>query len=223
LEIDEYYAFNYAAPPARFAYLSSTAITTDAETNKINYISPAFGGFQLAGSYMLASADGGGDGPDPAGFENGYAASLIYRRDGFGLSAAFAEFRDSGAPGEFRRREFSVGSRYYWRGFQVAASYRHVGEDDNPGAFSNAGYAVNYGIAYEFGPIRLSLTDNYSSTEGDAANPRRDRANLTILSGKYALSEDVSAALSVGRAAYHGSGGGVQVGTMSAVGLIAEF
>ena len=222
LEVDEHYAFDYVAPPDGFAFLSSTAITTDAETNKVNYISPAVGGFQLAASGMLAKSDGE-HGPDTAQFENGYAAAIIYNGGGFGLSAALAEFRKPGAGADFVRREFSIGSKYYWRGFQLAASYRHAGEDDNPGAISNAGHALNYGAAYEFGPVKLSLSDNYSSAEGNAATPEGDRARLSILSGKYAFSSEVSGVLALGRAAYRGGDGSISVGTVSAVGLMAEF
>jgi hypothetical protein len=224
--VDESYVFGYVAVPRNFSYLASTAIETDREGGKVNYISPPVYGFQIAGSYMSGGWTGDG-GDDYADFDGGYAASVIYKEDGgFGITASVAGFSDTdihGVSHARRRREYSVGSKYYWRGFQVAAAYRRVLEDDSTGARSNAGYAADGGFAYELGPLELSLTHHYSNAAGDVANPGRDVANLTILSGKYSFVEDVSAMLAVGRAAYDLQGAGARVGTMTAAGLMLAF
>jgi predicted porin len=227
LDIDGSYYLDYISPPAGFVYISSTAINTDRESNKINYISPSFYGWQVAGSYIPGAYDLNGDntlGYDK--FRKAWAASVKYGSDrDLSFDVGSARFMDTNMPVSETavRDEFSAGAKYYYRGLQVSASYRRILEDGVRGPVSQEGYAVNYGLAYEFGPMKLSLSNHSSRTDGDVAVPGFERLRLTVLSGRYALSEYVDFSASAGRIAYGFEDGSSLAGLLLVSGFMVDF
>jgi predicted porin len=132
LQIDGSYYPDYLFPNAGLAFIGSTAITTDREANKLNYISPSWGGLQIAGSHIPGSENLNGDNTlSYDRFKSGYTSSLIYKNEGFGMSLAFARFEDINTPESQagRRSEYSAGAKYYRKGFQISASYRQIDEE----------------------------------------------------------------------------------------------
>ncbi|MDR2098932.1 MAG: porin [Rickettsiales bacterium] len=227
LDVDGTYYLGYISPPDGFVYISSTAFTTDRESNKINYISPSFYGWQVAGSYIPGSSDLRGDSTLKYDkFRKGWTASLKYGSDwGLGFDVGLAGFRDMNTPlsEAAKRDEFSVGAKYYVRGFQVSASYRTISEDDVSGLKSQDGYAVSYGLAYEFGPVEISISNLSSKTVGDAAVAGVDRFGLAMLSGKYAVGEYVDLSASVGRIEYRFEDAASQSGPLVLAGFQVNF
>ena len=61
LEIDGSYVFDHLALPDGFRLIETTAINTDRTANKVSYVSPKLGGWQLAGSLIPGSDDPRGD------------------------------------------------------------------------------------------------------------------------------------------------------------------
>lgn len=226
LDIDGSYSLDYLSVPNNFTYISSTAITTDKESNKINYISPKFYGFQIAGSYIAGASDLNGDNTlEYDKFKNGYTVSLKYSDDNLGISTGYAQFNDTNMPvsQSDKRNEYSVGAKYYTRGFQISASYKKIDEENIIGARTQDGYALNYGIAYEFGPIEFSLSHHKSNVMGDVLNPFDDTLNLTILSTNFNIYKGVDFATSFGRISYDAQKEISSTGFLSAIGFMITF
>lgn len=226
LDIDGSYCLDYIFTPDNFMFIGSTAINTDKESNKINYISPMFYGFQIAGSYIPGASDLNGDNTlDYDKFKNGYTLSLKYSLDDFSLSAGMANFFDTNMPisQTEKRREFSIGAKYYTNGFLFSASYKSIDDKNSLNSITQNGYAVNYGIAYEFGPIEASLSHHKSNVDGNSINPYDDILNLTILSVSYNIFKGVDFATSIGRVSYDDENNISSVGMLLASGFMITF
>ena len=226
LDIDGSYSLDYIFTPDNFMFIGSTAINTDREANKINYISPKIYGFQIAGSYIPGASDLNGDNTlDYDKFKNGYTLSLKYSYDGFALSAGMANFFDTNMPNSQadKRKEFSIGAKYYFNGIQLSASYKNIDDENALNQLQQSGYALNYGIAYEFGPIEASLSHHKSNVEGNILNPINDLLNLSIFSVSYNLFKGVDFATSFGRIQYDTENNESSVGMLIATGFMINF
>lgn len=226
LDIDGSYSLDYLSTPDDFVFISSTAINTDRESNKINYVSPKYYGFQIAGSYIAGASDLNGDNSlDYDKFKQGYTFTLKYSDDNLGISTAVARFDDTNMPisQTDKRNEYSVGAKYYFRGFQVSASYKKIDEENLNGDKTQNGYALNYGLAYEFGPVEFSLSHHKSNVDGIIASEFDDTLNLTILSGSYNLTKGVDFATSIGRISYDAHNENSSTGLLGAVGFMINF
>ena len=226
LDINGSYGLDYLLSPDNFTYIGSTAITTDKESNKINYISPKFYGLQFAGSYIAGAKDLNGDNTlDYDKFKNGYTLSLKYSDDNLGISTSVGRFNDTNMPisQTDKRNEYSVGVKYYARGFQISASYKKIEEENIMGDRTQDGYALNYGLAYEFGPLEFSLSHHKSNVMGEIANVFDDELNLTLLSTNYNIYKGVDFATSVGRISYDAQEEKSSTGFISAIGLMISF
>ncbi|MDE6224237.1 MAG: porin [Alphaproteobacteria bacterium] len=226
LDIDGSYSLDYLSTPDDFVFISSTAITTDKESNKINYVSPRYYGFQIAGSYIAGASDLNGDNSlDYDKFKRGYTIGLKYSYEDFGLTASVARFDDTNMPisQTDKRNEYSVGAKYYVKGLQLSASYKKIDEENIAGAKTQDGYALNYGLAYEFGPVEFSLSHHKSNVEGLLSSEFEDVLNLTILSGNYNISKGVDFATSVGRISYDAHKENSSTGLLCAIGFMITF
>ncbi|MGN0929552.1 MAG: porin, partial [Alphaproteobacteria bacterium] len=122
-----------------------------------------------------------------------------------------------------KRNEYSVGAKYYVKGFQISASYKKIDEENVVGAKTQDGYALNYGLAYEFGPVEFSLSHHKSNVEGLLSSEFDDVLNLTILSGNYNIYKGVDFATSVGRISYDAHKENSSTGLLCAVGFMITF
>ncbi len=229
LDIDGSWGLDYILTPNNFRYIGSTAINTDCETNKFNYISPSLAGLQIAGSYTPGTTNLNGDNTiEYDKFKNGWTSSLKYTYsniDDFALTLGYGKFNDINLNGITAnlREEFSVGAKYYTKGIQFTASYRNIKEDDVTNTNTLNGYALNYGIAYEIGPFAISLANHKSSVNDLIGNSDRDVLNLSLLSTKYNIAKGVDFALSVGRIDLKEENNVSSVGGLVTTGFMVNF
>jgi hypothetical protein len=108
-------------------------------------------------------------------------------------------------------------------GWQASASGRRVIEKGEFGINSDEGYAFDYGIAYEIGPAKLSLSDYRSDVAGECANPGSDKVELTLMSWRWTLADGVDAIGSAGRMSYRDEDGSVSTGGIAAAGVEIYF
>lgn len=229
LNIDDSEGLDYIIAPNDFVYINSTAINTDSESNKINYISPSFMGFQIAGSYIPGSNDENGDNTLVySDYKRGFTTSVKYSyvdSINFGLTLGYGRFDETNLDisKAKKREEYSVGAKYYVRGFQFTASYKNIVESDIVNTVSQGGYAINYGIAYEIGPFAVSLSNHQSSVDGLISVDGKDRLYLSLLSTKYSLTDGVDFSASAGRIEYNPENEPALVGVLTAVGFVVNF
>ena len=229
LDIDDSEGLDYILFPDNFTYINSTAINADKISNKINYISPSFYGFQIAGSYIPGANSLDGDNSmEYSKYKNGFTTSLKYSYIddiNFAISIGYGRFNktDLTFSKADKREEYSVGSKYYVRGFQLTASYKNIVESNELLNKSQEGYAVNYGIAYEIGPFAISLSNHQSNVDGLIGLDGKDKFYLSLLSTKYSLVDGVDFSASVGRISYNSENGTSSIGVLMATGFIVNF
>ena len=136
-----------------------------------------------------------------------------------------ANFFDTNMPNSQadKRKEFSIGAKYYFNGIQLSASYKNIDDENALNQLQQSGYALNYGIAYEFGPIEASLSHHKSNVEGNILNPINDLLNLSIFSVSYNLFKGVDFATSFGRIQYDTENNESSVGMLIATGFMINF
>lgn len=228
LDIDSSYALNYVYLPSDFAYISSTAITSNIRSSKLNYISPSFYGFQIAGSYIFGDDDTSIYNTidlDDDKFDNAFTLALKYSYEDFVFTLSGANFENLYTPSSQseKRNELAVGTSYYVRGLQLSAAYKRIYEKHIRGSKTQEGYAYNYGVAYEFGPVEFSLSNHHSTAGGEVLNPDKDTLDLTLLSGKYAMYKNLDFTTSFGRIAYDKESQDSYVGLLIATGFMIDF
>jgi len=229
LDIDDSDGLNYIIMPDDFVYIDSTAINTDGESNKLNYISPSFYGFQIAGSYIPGADDTNGDNSlNYSKYKKGFTTSLKYSYiDDVNFAISFGYGRFDNTNLDFskaeKREEYSVGAKYYVRGIQFTASYKNITENNVVLNSSQDGYALNYGIAYEMGPFAISLSHHQSKVYGLLSVDEKDKFYLSLLSTKYSLMKGVDFSVSVGRIAYNPENKPTSIGGIIASGFMVNF
>ncbi len=233
LDIDDSEGLDYIIAPDDFIYINSTAINTDEKSNKINYISPSFYGFQFAGSYIPGADEENGDNTlKYSKYKRGFTTSIKYSyvdNINFALTLGYGRFDETNLEisKAKKRDEYSVGAKYYVRGLQFTASYKNIKETDIATTLltqtSQNGYAFNYGIAYEIGPFAISLSNHQSNVDGLVAVNGKDRLYLSLLSTKYSLTDGVDFSVSMGRIAYNPENNPYSVGILMATGFVMNF
>ena len=231
LNIDNSEGLDYLITPDDFVYINSTAINIDEESNKINYISPSFYGFQFAGSYIPGADNEDGDNTlRYSKYKRGFTTSVKYSyvdNVNFALTLGFGRFDETnlGISKAKIRDEYSIGAKYYVRGFQFTASYKNIKEHDitHASLLSQKGYAFNYGIAYEIGPFALSISNHQSNVDGLINVDGKDKLDLSLLSTKYSLTDGADFSVSVGRIAYNPENKPYSVGVLMATGFVINF
>ncbi len=228
LDIDDSNGLDYIITPDDFVYINSTSINLDAESNKINYISPSFNGLQIAGSYIPGADDLNGDNSiQYSKYKRGFTTSLKYSyvdAVNFAISLGYGRFDETDLPisNAKKREEYSVGAKYYVRGLQFTASYKDIEEKDATNLSQN-GYALNYGIAYEIGPLAISLSHHQSVADGLLTVEGKDKLYLSLLSTKYSLTDGVDFSVSAGRIEYNPENKASSVGVLMTTGFIINF
>jgi len=225
----------------------------DNDSEKINYYTPRFEGFQLGVSYIPNSAQDRNGGPDPisTAYSRGWAAAVNFVRT-FGAfdiaaSAGYMQWQkaDVAAGSNDDPSQYNFGLQVGYAGFKVGGSYGKIkdgrgGASGTNTAASTAGTAVtgidgrawDAGVMYTFGPAAVSL--NYIDGRNDDGNVVTgvgggdDKFTMLSLAGKYTLGPGVSLEANVWTAKLESNGtGGLpnsdNKGTGGVVGVVLVF
>jgi predicted porin len=224
----------------------------DNDSEKINYYTPRFAGFQFGASYIPNSAQDRNGAPDPisAAYSRGYAfgANFVRTFGAFDVAASLGYMAWTGAdvaagPSD-DPYQYNAGLQLGFAGFKVGGSYGEIkdgrsGASGTNAAASTAGTALNKvdgrawdaGVMYTFGPAAVSL--NYIDGRNDdslVTGPAtgEDKFSLLSLAGKYTLGPGVSLEANIWTGKFEGNGTGGAVntdneGTGGLVGVVLVF
>ena len=216
--------FNVLANPTGSPAFDSTFGTTrsrfhDNDSEKINYYTPRFAGFQFGASYIPNSSQDRNGAPEPisTAYSQGYAfgANFVRTFGAFDIAAsagymAWQGPQTSATTSAPDPDQWNLGLQLGFAGFKVGGSYGEIsdgrqGAAGTAGAASTAGTVLNrqegrafdVGVMYTFGPAAVSL--NYINGENDdcpvtsvATCSGDDKFTMLSLSGKYTLGPGVS-------------------------------
>jgi outer membrane protein OmpU len=248
---------NNVANPTGSPSFDSTLIGTknrffDNDSEKINYYTPRFGGFQLGVSYVPNSAQDRNGSPDPisTAYSRGVALGANFVRT-FGAfdvaaSAGFLQWQGpqltttDSAPDP---KAWQTGLQLGYAGFKVGGSYAKITDGRSGSSGTNAatstagtgankveGHAWNVGAQYTFGPATVSLT--YAQGRNDdspVAGPSfgDDKFSGISAAGKYVLGPGISLEGVVFRTEFDGNGSTAapdsNTATGALVGLLLVF
>ena len=154
--------------------------TGDAE--KITYISPNFGGFQVGMTYSPErdNNDGTGRVDAEANVHDGLEAAVTFAGKfgevGFGMGAGLTSYKGGTDGASQDLSDWAVAGRLdFGGGFRVSAAYKQVSDDDKTRHSS----IIDGGMRYVAGANRFSVTGSYGEME-------TGEANHTSLMGSYA-------------------------------------
>ncbi len=216
--------FNVLANPTGSPAFDSTFGTTrsrfhDNDSEKINYYTPRFAGFQFGASYIPNSSQDRNGAPEAisTAYSQGYAfgANFVRTFGAFDIAASAGYMAWQGPQTSTTTSapdpdQWNVGLQLGFAGFKVGGSYGEIkdgrqGAAGTTGAVSTAGTvlskqegrAFDVGVMYTFGPAAVSL--NYINGENDdcpvtsvATCAGDDEFTMLSLSGKYTLGPGVS-------------------------------
>jgi predicted porin len=245
---------NQTGSPAFDSMLGTTRSRFfDNDSEKINYYTPRFEGFQFGVSYIPNSAQDRNGAPDPisTAYSRGWAAAANFVRT-FGafdvaVSGGYMTWQkaDVLAGANDDPSQWNVGLQLGYAGFKVGGSYGKIkdgrgGASGNNGAASTAGTAVtgidgrawDAGIMYTFGPAAVSL--NYIDGRNDDGNVVTgtgggdDKFTMLSLAGKYTMGPGVSLEANLWTAKLESNGNGGlpnsdNKGTGGLVGIVLVF
>jgi outer membrane protein OmpU len=216
--------FNVLANPTGSPAFDSTFGTTrsrfhDNDSEKINYYTPRFAGFQFGASYIPNSSQDRNGAPEPisTAYSRGWAvgANFVRTFGAFDIAASAGYMQWEGPQTSVTTSapdpdQWTLGLQLGFAGFKVGGSYGRIedgrqGAAGTTGAASTAGTVLNkqegrafdVGVMYTFGPAAVSL--NYINGENDdcpvtsvATCAGDDEFTMLSLSGKYTLGPGVS-------------------------------
>jgi hypothetical protein len=251
--------FNVLANPASttsptFDSLLGTTVSRflDNDSEKINYYTPRFEGFQLGVSYIPNSSQDR-QAPDSisAAYSRGWAAAVNFVRT-FGAFdvAAYAGYmtwqgpQTSATAGAPDPDQWNVGLQLGYAGFKVGGSYGEI-SDGRTGSAGTAsvstagagtglidGRAFDLGVMYTFGPAAISLNyfdgENKSGTcslaTQSCTSAGDDTFSMLSLAGKYTLGPGVSLEATLWHAEVETAGATADnEGTGGIVGIVLVF
>ncbi len=157
------------------------------ESNKINYVSPEFAGFQFGFTYAPMGDDTrrgvdrdklnavGSTSRGIANFKNIYEVALAYTGEfgglGVGLYGGYVggSARDTGGTDFRDLRTYQVGLELAFQGFTVGGGYVDNGKSGylTASTNNNRSRAWNAGVQYETGPFVVGVNYLNSRNEGD--------------------------------------------------------
>jgi predicted porin len=164
----------------------------DNDSEKINYYTPRFEGFQFGVSYIPNSSQDRNGAPDPisTGYSRGWAvgANFVRTFGAFDVAASLGWMRwegpqlnAAGATAD-NPEQYNVGLQLGYAGFKVGGSYGKLnsgrsgvagvasspppGSTAGTGPNQQKGYGYDAGIMYTFGPASVSL-DYIKGTNND--------------------------------------------------------
>jgi outer membrane protein OmpU len=225
----------------------------DNDSEKINYYTPRFAGFQLGATYTPNSAQDRNGAPDAfsTAYSGGYAfgANFVRTFGAFDIAASvgYQAWQGPDVVGGSNPdpEQYNVGLQLGFAGFKIGGSYGRI-EDGRTGssgtnaAASTAGTGANkvegrafdLGIMYTFGPAAVSL--GYIDGENDdcpvtavATCSGDDTFKMLTLGAKYTLGPGVSLEANLWTAEFEGNNPTVSTddneGTGGLVGVVLVF
>jgi predicted porin len=212
---------NQTGSPAFDSMLGTTRSRFfDNDSEKVNYYTPRFEGFQLGVSYIPNSSQDRNGAPDPISnaYSRGWAAAANFVRTfgAFDVAASAGYMRWQGpqltsTTSADDPSQWNVGLQLGYAGFKVGGSYGKIkkGRSGTAGlasAPSTAGTGANRvegrawdaGVMYTFGPAAVSLNyidgrnDDCPVTGATATCSGDDKFTMLSLAGKYTLGPGVS-------------------------------
>jgi outer membrane protein OmpU len=213
------------ARPANLSSQVTTEIDTDAESEKITYVSPTFYGLTVGATYVpnvtednanvFASTNSGNTATNNGAAEI-YGIGALYVNTfgnvGVKVSGGWVTYDVAATTG--RSQEWSAGTQLSYAGFTVGGSYRDI-QQNQAGNTNNltiasattdsSGYVWDAGIQYASGPYAVSAIYFKSVAEGtigSAAGQGEDVVEVYQVSGKYSLGAGVDVLASVGHVEY---------------------
>jgi predicted porin len=213
---------NNVANPTGSPSLDSTLIGTknrffDNDSEKINYYTPRFEGFQFGVSYIPNSAQDRNGAPDPISnaYSRGVAlgGNFVRTFGAFDIAASLGYLQwqgpqlstTSSAPDP---KAYQAGLQLGYAGFKVGGSYAKISDGRSGSSGTNAaastagtggnkveGHAWNLGAQYTFGPAAVSLTYAQGRNDDSPVNGPSfgdDKFSGLGLAGKYTLGPGVS-------------------------------
>lgn len=204
------------ARPATVTGPVSTEVDTDAEAEKITYVTPTFHGLTVGASYVPSATE-----DNRGSFNNGattneaaemYSVGALYDNTfgDVGVKASAGWMTYDTAATTNRSQEWSAGTQLTYGDFTVGGAYRNIRQNlkGNVGnsaiadaTADNTGYAWDAGIQYASGPYAVSFVYFKSVAEDTinaAGSEGQDEVELYQVSGTYALGAGVDLLASVG-------------------------
>ena len=154
------------------------------DADKVTYLSPKFGGFQVGATYSpnRVNNDRGGrnDVANPASSYDGVEAAISYGGKfgevGFGVGAGMTAYQGCDACSDANRSDWLVAARIdFGGGFRVAVAHKQV-TDDNEAA---QGQLTDLGVRYIAGANSFSLV-------GSSGQMENNDGEHTVVMGSYA-------------------------------------
>ena len=241
---------NNVVNPTGSPSLDSTIIGTknrffDNDSEKINYYTPRFAGFQLGLSYIPNSAQDRNGAPDPisTAYSRGWAVggNFVQTFGAFDIAASLGYLSWQGPQTSVTTHApdpdaYQAGLQVGYAGFKVGGAYAKIrdGRSGSSGTNSTAssagtgankveGRAWNLGGSYTTGPLSFSLT--YADGRNDdspAAGPSfgDDKFTGLSLAGKYQLGPGISLEGVLFRTEFDGNGSTGTPDSNKATGLL---
>jgi hypothetical protein len=202
--------------PTSWGYRGQTTATTagsiwrlqvaSTDTEKINYFTPRFEGFQLGASYIPGGSQDVNNTPATknSGQHGGYTVGANFVRKfgeiGLGIAGGYGEAKDAGQVDN--NKVWGGGIRVDFAGFRVAFGY--VGQQTPTAGDHTSGHDYDAGIRYTFGPNAVSLTGQKAKQE-TAVNGPSDKITQAMLSYRRTLGPGVNWLLNGMYAKYDGA------------------
>jgi predicted porin len=217
--------FNVLAQPTGSPTFDSTFGTTrsrffDNDSEKVNYYTPRFEGFQFGVSYIPNSSQDRNGAPDSLSnaYSRGWAAAANFVRTfgAFDVAASAGYMRWQGpqltsTTSADDPSQWNVGLQLGYAGFKVGGSYGKIKDGRSGASGTNVaastagtggnrveGRAWDAGVMYTFGPAAVSLNyidgrnDDCPVTGSTPTCSGDDKFTMLSLAGKYTLGPGVS-------------------------------
>ena len=180
---------------------SNTVAGHTLDANKLGYLTPTFGGFDVGVSFAPDNGTEFQDAPANNDFANSLEFVARYRGalGGFGVevAAGYVTAKAGTAPPVSTDLEdfssYLVGAQVDYGGFSVASQWYDNGDSACPSgnAFCDAGTAWNIGASYTIGPTALSL--QYQTAQQTDNTGVGQRADIYHAGFNHTLAEGLSA------------------------------
>jgi len=175
----------------------------DSDNNKITYISPRFGGFQIGASYArdvgsTLNADGEIDQTAGANTgENWYSIAANFDRKfgNFRIGIALGYVQEDSAFGALASKdpkEYGGGILLETGPFRIAAGYKTTDDYFSSATVSNEGDFFDIGVRYTFGAHKIGLAYYYNDTDAGTATAGDDEVDVLWLTHAMTLGPGVT-------------------------------
>ena len=148
--------------------------TGESLPNAVKYLSPEFGGFSAGAMYSFGNVAGS------IGANNGSSFALNYANGGFGVNAAYTNYKTDTPDGSVSVRLWGVGARYRAGPVTMNALFETVHNSANGGNVWQAQLGARWDVSSFW-----TLTGIYSYTKGNVVVDNNHSNQLTALARHY--------------------------------------